>query len=172
MIRRTKVLSARTLTGSLLALLCFGCQATTGEAHRHDVTVAQGSHQVVPAHEKAIAVVKELSGPTKTQGISGVQTLVGLALASEFPGMTGQQLRARELVIQPGAVVAVHQHDKRPGFAYILEGEMVEHRNDQSEPIVRRVGDVAIERTGVSHWWENRSGKVARALVVDIVPAP
>jgi len=125
---------------------------------------------VVPDAEKKIAQDKKLEGPTKTHGIEGVKTLVELSLGSEFPGLDGQQMRARELVVGAGAVVAVHQHEKRPGFAYMLEGEMVEHRNDTEGAIVRRVGDVAIERTGVSHYWENKSGKVARAIVVDIVP--
>jgi len=127
---------------------------------------------VVPDHEKKIARDKALDGPTKTHGIAGVKALVALHLGSEFAAMEGQQMRARELVIEPGAVVAVHQHERRPGFAYIVEGEMIEHRNDQEGPIVRRAGDVAVERTGVSHWWENRSGKRARAIVVDIVPVP
>jgi quercetin dioxygenase-like cupin family protein len=113
-----------------------------------------------------------LTGPTKTHGIAAVKTLVALSLGEEFPGLSGQHMRARELVIEPGAVVAVHRHEKRPGFALILEGEMVEHRNDQKGAITRRVGDIAVERTGVSHWWENQSGKRARALVVDIVPTP
>ena len=148
-----------------LLALAWSCQtSTSADRHRHTELT------VVPKHEKKIARDQRLTGPTKTRGISGVKTLVGLHLASEFPGLSGKQMRARELVIQPGAVVAVHQHERRPGFAYILEGEMVEHRNDRKGPIVRRVGDVAVERTGVSHWWENRSGKVARALVVDIVP--
>jgi len=125
---------------------------------------------VVPDAEKKIAQDKNLEGPTKTSGIDGVTTLVELGLGSEFPGLEGQQMRARELVLAPGAVVAVHQHEKRPGFAYMLEGEMVEVRNDSAGPILRKVGDVAIERTGVSHYWENKSGKTARALVVDLVP--
>ncbi|MCP4891988.1 MAG: cupin domain-containing protein [Planctomycetaceae bacterium] len=98
-----------------------------------------------------------------------MDTLVAFQLAKEFKGMEGQQLRARELTFEPGAVVAIHQHDSRPGFAYILEGEIVEHRSDQKEPLVRRVGDVAVEWTGISHWWENQSGKQVRALVVDIL---
>jgi len=84
--------------------------------------------------------------------------------------MQGRVLRAREIVIAPGGVIAVHEHNTRPGVAYILEGEIVEHRNDSDKPVLRRPGDAAFERTGVAHWWENRSDKPVRALVVDIVP--
>ena len=157
-------LSTLILTLALSTLMgCHTPHALSG-AHAH------GELTVVPDHEKEIAQHKALSGPDKTHGIAEVNTLVGLYLGDEFKGMDGQQLRARVLVVNPGAVVAVHQHEQRPGFALILEGEMVEHRNDQEGPIIRKVGDVAVERTGVSHWWENRSGQVVRALVVDIVP--
>ena len=153
---------------AIMAVIALpSCQSGhQGAAHGH----TKKELTVVPDKEKAIAQHKHLEGPTKTHGIAGVKTLVGLALGSEFPGLKGRQMRARELVIKPGAVVAIHQHEKRPGFAYILEGEMVEYRNDQKGAIVRRVGDVAVERTGISHWWTNKSGKMARALVVDIVP--
>lgn len=158
------------ITGITFVLtMLMGCHAPhalsgAGGAHSHtDLTV-------VPDHEKDIAQRRALSGPTETQGIASIQQLVGLQLGDEFKDMAGQQLRARVLVVNPGAVVAVHQHERRPGFALILEGEMIEHRNDQEGPITRTVGDVAVERTGVSHWWENRSGQIARALVVDIVP--
>lgn len=93
-------------------------------------------------------------------------------LGGEFDGMQGRELRAREIVIAPGGVIAVHEHNTRPGVAYILEGEIIEHRNDNDKPIRRRQGDAAFERTGVAHWWENRSEKTVRALVVDIVPEP
>ena len=149
---------------SLLSIAC-ACPASqrahgTGE---HAVTV-------VPEKEKELARDHHLEGPTATVGIEAVKALVSLPLGQEFRGMSGIQLRARELVLKPGAAVAVHQHDNRPGFAYILEGEIVEVRNDRSGPILRRAGDVAVERTGVSHFWENRSGDIVRALVVDLVP--
>ena len=54
---------------------------------------------------------------------------------------------------------------------YILEGEIYEHRDGVAKPVLHRNGDVAMEKTGVTHWWENKSAKPARALVVDIVPA-
>jgi len=128
--------------------------------------------QVIPAHEHAIANKNNLSGPSKTHGIKSVTVLGSIGLEKDFPALNGRQLRARELVIAPGGVVAVHQHDSRPGVAYILEGEIIEHRSDQSEAIVRKQGAVAFEQSGVAHWWENKSEKPVRALVVDIVKTP
>lgn len=143
---------------------CFGIACMPVRAHDKDDTI------VVPQAERDLAAKMNLSGPTQNKGIRIVRPIGVLELGGEFPRTEGRQLRARELVIEPGGVVAVHQHDARPGMAYILEGEIVEHRNDQSQPLVRKVGDVAFEKTGISHWWENRSQHPVRALVVDIVP--
>ncbi|HAN31708.1 MAG TPA: hypothetical protein DCQ06_08945 [Myxococcales bacterium] len=163
----TQPCSLRFALSFVVASLMIACHPTkTSSKHAHGHAEMTG----LPDQEKQIAQLKNLSGPTKTKGISGVKNLVGLPLGQEFEGMKGRQMRARELIAQPGAIVAVHQHERRPGFAYMLEGEMVEHRNDHKGPIVRRVGDVAVETTGVSHWWENRTDKIARAIVVDIVP--
>ena len=133
-------------------------------------SVSEEQGGVVPESEKTLAQKKELKGPTKTQGIEGVNTLMRLDLGEEFSCMKGKVLRARELSLGPEAVVAVHEHTHRPGMAYILEGEMTEVRNDGKGAQVRRAGEVSLERTGVAHYWENRSGSPARALVVDVVP--
>jgi len=125
--------------------------------------------QVVPSHEHELANKQKLTGPTKTKGIESVALLGTIGLEKDFPSLNGKLLRARELIINPGGVVAVHQHDSRPGVAYILEGEIVEHRNDQPNPILRSKGAVAFEQSGVAHWWENKSNKPVKALVVDII---
>lgn len=130
-----------------------------------------GAHAetVTPERERRTAEVLGLEGPSETHGITSVEALGAIDLATEFPGLEGRVFRARVITIAPGGVVAVHRHDGRPGYAYILEGEAVEHRNDHPDPIVRRAGAVAVERSGVAHWWENVSDAPMRALVVDIV---
>lgn len=126
--------------------------------------------QIVPGHERDIAAQKHAEGPTANKGVKAVAALGSVDLGSEFSGMEGRVLRAREIVIEPGGVVAVHQHDARPGLAYILEGEIVEYRKGSAEPRVRKPGEVAFENSGVTHWWENKTDTTVRALVVDIVP--
>lgn len=130
---------------------------------------AEQGPQVVPGHERELAADKHARGPTENRGVKAVAALGNVALGSEFSGMEGRVLRAREIVIEPGGVVAVHQHDARPGLAYILKGEIVEYRSDQLKPMLRKQGDVAFETTGVTHWWENVSDAPVHALVVDIV---
>lgn len=171
--QETMDVTTRRLVPLLLVAMLAGC----GDPGDSGNAVSAGAPRqpqetpltAVPDKEREIAASRHLEGPTTTEGLSGVDTLVALSLADEFKQMEGQQLRARVLTFAPGAVVAVHQHEARPGFAYILEGEMVEHRNDQEQPIVRRAGDVAVEWTGVSHWWENTSDQQVKALVVDIL---
>ena len=133
-------------------------EGTTGEA-------------VVPQAEIEAAQRLMADGPRETRGIESITALGSVPLDGEFESPAGRVLRARELVIAPGAQIAVHEHRERPGVAYILEGELVEHRSDASAPIRRGVGAVAFERTGVVHWWKNDADRPARALVVDIVPA-
>ena len=146
--------------------LGLGMLVSGASASAHDLLASN----VVPQAERESASQKGFSGPAESRGVTSITPVGSVALSGEFEGMHGRELRAREIVIAPGGVVAVHEHNKRPGVAFILEGEIVEHRNDHNEPIHRRSGDAAFERTGVVHWWENRSDKPVRALVVDVVP--
>ena len=145
-----------------LAVLLGACAATGAPAP---------APTVVPQAEHQRAQAQQATGPTANTGIESVKALGTVPLAQELEGAGNRVLRARELVIEPGGVVAVHQHERRPGVAYVLEGEMTEFRGDPAQPVVHGVGSVALEWTGVTHWWENRGKVRARALVVDIVPA-
>ena len=131
--------------------------------HRHQFP------SVAPQSEHDIATRKKLAGPTENKGISSVKLLGAQNLGNDFAAMRGHMLRAREIVIEPGGVIAIHEHNARPGVAYILEGEVIEHRNDQPQPIKHSAGSTAFETSGVAHWWENRSNKSVRALVVDVL---
>lgn len=135
-------------------------------AHEHPQ-----DHAVIPGHESAAAQRLKADGPSETVGVDSITPLGSVPLDGELPGADGKVLRAREIVLAPGATIAVHEHQQRPGLAYILEGELVEHRNDQQGPVVRGVGAIAFERSGLVHYWKNESGRPARALVVDIVDA-
>ena len=109
-------------------------------------------------------------GPTETKGIESTEVLGSVSLSGEFEGLDGYKLRAREVTVLPGGQVAVHQHTSRPGVAYILEGEMVEHRKGVDGPVVKATGATAFEKSGTIHWWKNESSAKARVMVVDIVP--
>lgn len=143
--------------------------AFAASVNAHEVTT--NTKVVVPEAEKMRAQELLADGPTETSGIGGVELLGSVSLDGEFDSSDGLTMRVRELVINPGGIVAVHQHDNRPGVAYIIEGEMTEHRSSEDAGIVKPAGAVAMERSGVTHWWENTGSTAARALVVDIIPA-
>jgi quercetin dioxygenase-like cupin family protein len=111
---------------------------------------------------------RELTGPAESKGIASIEPLGIVELGAEFPGMEGRQLRARLFTIAPGGIVGIHTHNQRPGYAYILSGRIIEHRNDAAGPITHEPGSFAMEKTGVTHWWENPFDEPVKALVVDI----
>ena len=136
--------------------------------------VGAKAQSVVPEAERK-AALEELSAgaPTKTSGIAALKNLGAVNLEGEFESVKGRVLRTREIIFNPGAVVALHKHLGRPGVAYIIEGEMTEYRvgaDGRAGTIVKKAGETALEGTGVVHWWKNASDRTARALVVDIVP--
>ena len=131
--------------------------------------IAEGE-EVVPDQEKTIAQELGVDGPTETHGIESSEVLGSISLGEDFEALQGRSLRARRVIVAPGAVIGVHQHTTRPGVLYMLEGELTEVRNDADGPVTRSKGDTSFEKGGVIHWWRNDSGETAVALVVDIVP--
>jgi quercetin dioxygenase-like cupin family protein len=148
----------------LLIYVCGPLQSALADDH------ADTTKNVVPSSEYKIAQELGAEGPTETFGIESAEVLGTMSLAGEFAGTEGHMLRVREVTVLPGGQVAVHQHNSRPGAAYVLEGELIEHRNDADAPLTRVTGAVALEKTGTIHWWKNESSTRARVLVVDIVP--
>ncbi len=168
-----RFLTSVTLLGLIASGLLSACSVmSTAELSSATAQQSESSEEptIVPQQERDKAQQLRVEGPTETRGIESLTGLGAIELGDEFEGLEGYTLRAREIVIEPGGQVAVHQHDSRPGVAYIIEGELIEHRNDRDEPILRSAGAVSFEKTGVVHWWKNESSNNARALVVDIVP--
>ncbi len=110
----------------------------------------------------------ELTGPTETKGVASIEPRGIIELGGEFPAMESRQLRARVFTIEPGGVIGLHTHSQRPGYAYIISGKIIEYRNDTAEPVTHSAGSIAMEKTGISHWWENAFDEPVKALVVDI----
>lgn len=107
------------------------------------------NEKTVPAPDDTLI---DLTGPTETKGIASIDPMGVVELGNEFPGMEGRQLRARIFTIEPGGVVAIHTHNRRPGYAYIISGKIIEHRNDTADPITRTPGQIAMEKSGITHW--------------------
>ena len=154
----------------LSLIAAAGAHDAPGKAHDHADTIIVAQTEVTPEAEVRQAQEMDATGPKETTGIKAVRMLGSVPLASEFESPDQRVLRGREIDIEPGGRVAVHRHDGRPGIAYIVSGEMTEHRVGLDGPVVRKAGDAVWEQTGTVHWWENEGDTVARVIVIDLVP--
>lgn len=98
---------------------------------------------------------------------SGVES-ADLALTPLASDAT-RAVRLRRIVVQPGGVIAWHDHRAVQGMALLVSGEMTELRNTCRDPILYRAGDVAIEDEGTAHSWRNEGDEPAVVLVSHVV---
>jgi quercetin dioxygenase-like cupin family protein len=80
-----------------------------------------------------------------------------------------RSLRLRRLTVQPGGVIAWHDHAAVQGMALLVSGEMTELRNTCLDPIIYRAGDVAREDAQTAHSWRNERDAPAVILVAHVV---
>jgi len=107
--------------------------------------------------------------PAETKGVTARQ-LVAIELGPEIEGMTGRQLRARMVTVNPGGVFGIHNHKDRPGTVYLLEGKIVEHRLSATKEY--GPGEFWSEDRETSHWLENKGTAPAVLIAVDIFKQP
>ena len=89
-------------------------------------------------------------------------------LSKEPAAIPGRLFRLRQLDIEPGGIVPWHSHDNRPAMIYIVSGEVVEYSSSCAVPIVHKAGDVAPEKKGTSHWWQNTGNSPVVLISVDL----
>jgi len=109
--------------------------------------------------------LSQSTGPTDSKG-STTKVLASIDLASEIDAITGRQLRARLVTIEPGGHTTAHSHKDRPTVEYVLQGTVVEMRNGIE--IQHQAGDMVLGRHDVNHWWENRGTTPVVLLPVDV----
>jgi len=122
-----------------------------------------------PADKRVADGQGQKPGPTAPRDVTDVVRAT-TDLAKEPVGVQGRQFRLRQLDMKPGAIVPWHSHDNRPAMIYVVTGEVIEYASSCAVPIVHRAGDVAPEKKGTSHWWENKTGTPAVLISVDIFP--
>ena len=91
-------------------------------------------------------------------------------LSKEPAAVNGRLLRLRQLDLKPGGIVPWHSHDNRPAMIYIVSGEVLEYASNCAVPIVHKAGDVASEKAGTSHWWQNTGNAPVVLISVDLFP--
>jgi len=107
-----------------------------------------------------------------SHGAKGVTDVVRAStdLAREPLALQGRLFRLRELNVEPGGIVPWHSHNERPAMIYIVSGEVVEYASNCAVPIVHKAGDVAPEKNGTSHWWQNHGKLPSKLISVDLFP--
>ena len=132
----------------------FSMSAFAGECPA-DKRVADGKGQAMVSH-----------------GAKGVTDMVRAStdLAKEPVALNGRLFRLRELNVEPGGIVPWHSHNERPAMIYVVSGEIMEYASSCAVPIVHRAGDVAPEKNGTSHWWQNNGSVPSKLISVDLFP--
>ncbi len=110
----------------------------------------------------------QMAGATAHKQVTD-KVIASIDLAQEAPNLKDHKFRLRQLVVQPGGVVAWHSHEERPAIIYIVSGSIVEYASTCAVPITHRAGDVARETHTTKHWWKNTSKKPAVLLSADIL---
>ena len=91
-------------------------------------------------------------------------------LSKEPAAIKGRLFRLRQLELKPGGVVPWHPHNDRPAMIYVVSGEVTEYASNCAVPIMHKAGDVAAEKNGTSHWWQNTGKTDAVLISVDLFP--
>jgi quercetin dioxygenase-like cupin family protein len=95
--------------------------------------------------------------------------IASIDVAKEPAQIKDRQFRLRRLEIKPGGVVPWHSHGDRPAIIYIVQGEILEYASNCAVPILHKAGEVAIETSGVSHWWKNLGDQTVVLLSADLL---
>ena len=137
------------------AALCMAGAAVAGQCPA-DKLVPDGQGQKQAAHA--------------ARGVTDVVRAT-TDLAAEPASIKGRLFRLRQLDVQPDGIVPWHSHDNRPAMIYVVSGEVVEYASNCAAPIRHKAGDVAPEKKGTSHWWQNTGTTKAVLISVDLFPA-
>jgi quercetin dioxygenase-like cupin family protein len=81
-------------------------------------------------------------------------------------------VRLRRITVQPGGVIAWHDHTALQGMALIISGAITERRNSCLDEMLYRAGDVAMEDAATAHSWRNDSDAPTVILVSHVVQRP
>lgn len=123
-----------------------------------------------PADKKVADGQGQKPGPSAPKDVTDVVRSI-TDLSKEPLALKGRQFRLRQLEVKPGGIVPWHSHNERPAMIYIVSGEVIEYASNCAAPILHRAGDIAPEKNGTSHWWQNSGRETAVLISVDLFPA-
>jgi quercetin dioxygenase-like cupin family protein len=151
------------LVSALALSACVSIEANVTEHPDTALTAIQNARaRDCPADRTQANARSEGFGPQS--GVEGVD--IGLTPLASDPT---RAVRLRRLTVQPGGIIAWHDHGAVQGMALLISGEMVELRNTCLDPITYRAGDVAREDAATAHSWRNETDEIAVVLVAHVV---
>jgi quercetin dioxygenase-like cupin family protein len=113
---------------------------------------------------------KAEDAPKGNQGYTTVKT-VTIDLGAEIPEMKGWQLRLRELKIDPGGHIGLHNHKDRPATVIFQQGTDTVTNEDGSSKTFHP-GDTTAEGVKTVHWHKNAGNDAVLFVTADLVKAP
>ena len=81
-------------------------------------------------------------------------------------GIAGRQFRFRKITLEPGGVIAVHEHKDRPVIDYVLQGTVIDHRGSEAKEY--GPGTTLYETKDTVHWLETKGNTAVVVISADI----
>ncbi len=80
-------------------------------------------------------------------------------------GLSGYEMKLREITVEPGGAIKEHSHATRPGLVQTISGSWIEVRNgmETEYPVTQKMALVEDENT--VHWLYNNGNEPAVAIV-------
>ena len=108
--------------------------------------------------------------PKDNKGYTTSKT-VTIDLGAEIPEMKGWQLRLRQLNIEPGGHIGIHNHKDRPAVVIFHQG-IDTVTNDDNTSKTFRPGDTTAEGVKTVHWHKNVGQDALVFFTADLVRTP
>jgi quercetin dioxygenase-like cupin family protein len=106
------------------------------------------------------------SPSTENKGFEDIE-LRSIDLESEIDTVKGYRLRMRRLTLQPGGVIALHNHKGRPTVSYLLKGTLTSRSPGKPDMVITTGGGHTAGMAD-NHWIENLGTETAEWIVVEV----
>ncbi len=80
-------------------------------------------------------------------------------------GMSGYEMKLREVTVEPGGAIKEHSHATRPGLVKTISGSWIEVRNGMEISYPAKKKEALVEDENTVHWLYNDGDVPAVALV-------
>ena len=113
----------------------------------------------------ASLAVGQSNPPDKSRGISRSELAI-IDLTAELDGLAGRVLRQHRTTIEPGGVIAVHDHVDRPEIILVFSGRLTDHQGDEAKEYLAGQSYGVGRKT--RHWLENRGTEPAVFIATSV----